>query len=101
MPHKNQKIRLNGLRKDELILTTLAAEAIQRTKNTVWCSQSLSSRITLLSISPIKRADDTLTDLGFAQWAQCIDFQPFIYTVLVKKVRTWQLSQFIIVGVFC
>ena len=60
----------------------------------------LPSLITLLlSICALKRANDTLTDLVFAKRAQGVDLQPFIYTFLVEKVRTWQLSQFIIVSI--
>lgn len=111
MPPKNPKIRLNGSRKDELAHTTLASvnfqipvEPIQRTcvhktrRNVV---RPLLLLITLLlSVCPLKRVDDTLANLGFAKRAQGIDLQPFIYTVLVEKVCTWQLSQFIVVSVF-
>lgn len=48
-----------------------------------------------------ERAQNALTNLALAKGTRCIDLQPLIHTLLVEKMRTWQLSQLIIVWVFC
>lgn len=48
-----------------------------------------------------ERAQNALTNLALAKGTRCIDLQPLIHALLVEKMRTWQLSQLIIVCVFC
>lgn len=88
-----RKIRLSGSREDELCTYYTYIGEIwnsSRTHPEIFMAPNvvgpLPSLITLLSVCPLERADDTLTNLGFAKRAQSVDLQPLIYAVLVEKV---------------